>query len=99
MANARKRAIILRAMLHRLFRQRQFAGTLARLLACTALLMLPASASVAHEADAEEIALSSLVDAEFAFARMAHEASEHDAFVADFAADGIVFQPAPVRLQ
>ena len=54
--------------------------------------------AIAHEPDAEEIALGSLVDAEFAFARMAQEQGVRAAFLANFAADGIVFEPAPVRL-
>ena len=56
-------------------------------------------AAHAHEADAEEIALGSLVDAEFAFARMALEQGIRAAFLANFAPDGVVFEPAPVRLQ
>src|SRR5947209_20325445 len=53
----------------------------------------------AHEPDAEEIALGSLVDAELAFARMALEQGIRTAFLANFASDGVVFEPAPVRIQ
>jgi len=53
----------------------------------------------AHEPDAEEIALGSLVDAELAFARMASEQGIRAAFLASFASDGVVFEPAPVRIQ
>jgi ketosteroid isomerase-like protein len=52
----------------------------------------------AHEPDATEIALGSLIDAELAFARMSLEQGIRGAFLANFAADGIVFEPAPVRL-
>ena len=52
----------------------------------------------AHEPDATEIALGSLIDAEFAFARMSLEQGIRAAFLANFAADGIVFEPAPIRL-
>ncbi len=55
--------------------------------------------SYAHEPDAEEIALGSLIDAELGFARMALERGIRDAFLANFANDGIIFEPAPVRLQ
>jgi ketosteroid isomerase-like protein len=54
---------------------------------------------VAHEPDAEEIALGSLVDAELAFAKMAGERGVRAAFLANFASDGIALQPAPVRVQ
>ena len=53
----------------------------------------------AHEPDAEEVALGSLVDAELAFARMALERGIRAAFLASFASDGVVFEPAPVRIQ
>ena len=53
----------------------------------------------AHEPDAEEIALGSLVDAELAFARMALEQGIRAAFLASFASDGVVFEPAPMRIQ
>ena len=57
------------------------------------------SATFAHERDAEEIALSSLVDAELAFARMGAERGIRAAFLANFADDGIAFEPAPIRLR
>lgn len=41
----------------------------------------------------------SLVDAERAFARMSVDRGLRDAFLANFADDGIVFEPAPVRLR
>ena len=52
----------------------------------------------AHGPDATEIALGSLIDAELAFARMSLEQGIRAAFLANFAGDGIVFEPAPVRL-
>jgi ketosteroid isomerase-like protein len=55
-------------------------------------------AARAHDPDGEEIALGSLVDAELAFARLALEQGIRSAFLASFAADGIVFEPAPVRI-
>jgi len=58
-----------------------------------------APAACAHEPDAEEIALGSLVDAEIAFARMGRERGVRAAFLANFAADGIVFEPKPARLR
>ena len=58
-----------------------------------------APAAWAHEPDAEEIALGSLVDAEIAFARMGTERGVRAAFLANFAADGIVFEPKPSRLR
>jgi ketosteroid isomerase-like protein len=53
----------------------------------------------AHEPDAEEVALGSLIDAELAFARLAGERGVRFAFLASFAPDGVAFEPAPVRLQ
>ena len=53
----------------------------------------------AHEPDATEIALGSLIDAELAFARMSLEQGIRAAFLANFAADGIVFEPAPIHLR
>ena len=58
---------------------------------------LPTGAS-AHDADPEEQALGSLVDAELAFARMGLEQGIRAAFLANFAPDGVAFEPAPVRL-
>lgn len=53
----------------------------------------------AHDPDATEIALGSLVDAELAFARLSLEHGIRAAFLASFAGDGVVFEPAPIRLQ
>jgi ketosteroid isomerase-like protein len=61
--------------------------------------LLFAREAMPHEPDAEEVALGSLVDAELAFARMGRERGVHDAFLANFAADGVALQPAPVRVQ
>ena len=73
-------------------------ATAAAAVACSVATVWLGNAS-AHEPDADESALVSLVDAELAFARMAHEQGVRAAFLANFAADGIVFEPAPVRLQ
>lgn len=67
-------------------------------IAASALLSAIAPAA-AHEPDAEEIALGSLVDAELAFARMAGERGVRATFLANFAADGIALEPGPVRVQ
>jgi len=61
--------------------------------------MYGATPAYAHEPDATEIALGSLVDAELAFARMSLEQGIRAAFLANFSADGIVFEPAPIRLR
>jgi hypothetical protein len=53
----------------------------------------------AHDVDAQEVALGSLVDAELAFARMGSSRGVREAFLANFAEDGVVFEPAPVRLR
>ena len=58
-----------------------------------------AAPGAAHEPDAEEIALGSLVDAELAFAKMASQRGVRAAFLANFAPDGVVFEPAPQRLR
>ena len=69
----------------------------------TALCIVLASAGVnvasAHEPDAEEVALGSLIDAELAFAGMCSERGVREAFLANFSDDGIAFEPAPVRLR
>lgn len=57
------------------------------------------SAASAHEPDAEEVALGSLVDAELAFARMGSDRGVREAFLTNFSDDGIAFEPAPVRLR
>ena len=71
-------------------------------LACAVVIgciaMRPAQLE-AHAPDAEEAALISLVDAEQAFARMGIERGVRAAFLANFADDGVVFEPAPVRLR
>jgi len=64
-------------------------------LGCTAAL---APLARAHDADPEEQALSSLIDAELAFARLGLEQGIRAAFLASFAPDGIAFEPAPVPL-
>jgi ketosteroid isomerase-like protein len=82
-------------------RDYRFARTTLRSLFCAAVVglgMTPGSAA-AHAADAEEHALGTLVDAELAFARMGVERGVRAAFLANFADDGIAFEPAPVRLR
>jgi len=64
-----------------------------------AVCALVAPRLAAHERDADEIALGSLVDAEIAFARMASERGVRAAFLANFADDGVAFEPQPVRLR
>jgi ketosteroid isomerase-like protein len=60
--------------------------------------LAPIGSASAHEPDAEEVALGSLVDAELAFARASANDGVRAAFVANFAPDGIALQPAPVRI-
>jgi len=67
--------------------------------AFAAALIVATSIVHAHAPDANEAALGSLVDAELAFARMGVERGIRDAFLANFADDGIAFEPAPVRLK
>jgi ketosteroid isomerase-like protein len=67
-------------------------------LAC-AVAMLALAPQYAHAHDADEAALGSLVDAELAFARMGISRGVREAFLANFADDGIVFEPAPVKLR
>ena len=62
-------------------------------------LGMTASPVRAHEPDSDEMALGSLVDAELAFARMGIERGVRAAFLAHFADDGVVFEPAPVKLR
>ncbi|MGC1818670.1 MAG: DUF4440 domain-containing protein, partial [Casimicrobiaceae bacterium] len=58
-----------------------------------------AAAAGAHAAAAENAATQSLVAAETGFARMALEQGIRAAFIANFADDGIVFEPAPSILR
>ncbi len=67
-------------------------------LAC-AVVVLAMTAQSARARDADEAALGSLVDAELAFARMGLARGVREAFLANFADDGIVFEPAPVKLR
>ncbi|HYT96311.1 MAG TPA: nuclear transport factor 2 family protein [Casimicrobiaceae bacterium] len=73
------------------------------LMAATAAVITVATSEInvakAHAPDATEIALASLLDAEFAFARMSLEQGIRAAFLANFAAEGIVFEPAPIHLR
>ena len=64
-----------------------------------ALVAAPWPLAQAHEPDPEEIALGSLADAELAFANMAWQRGVRAAFLAHFAPDGVVFEPAPTRLR
>ena len=64
-----------------------------------AVFTLQSPLARAHEPDAAEIALGSLVDAELAFARMGWERGVRAAFLANFAPDGVVFEPKPVPLR
>jgi ketosteroid isomerase-like protein len=59
------------------------------------LATLAAGCATAPKDDAR----ASLVEAERAFARMSVERGLRDAFLANFADDGIAFEPAPVRLR
>jgi len=61
---------------------------------------LAAAGSIgAHEPDPEEIAKGSLIDAELGFARMSLEQGMRAAFLANFAADGVAFDPRPFVLR
>ncbi len=64
-----------------------------------ALVVVQSPLAQAHEPDAEEIALGSLVDAELAFANMGWQRGVREAFLANFAPDGVVFEPAPTRVR
>ena len=79
----------------------RFAFALARSLhvLLVALAATPWPLAHAHEPDAEEVALGSLVDAEVAFADMGWQRGVRAAFLAHFAPDGVVFEPAPTRLR
>jgi ketosteroid isomerase-like protein len=83
-------------------RSQQRASSVVRALAACCIgtaSLLAAIPAIGHEPDAEEIALGSLVDAEFAFARMASLQGVRAAFLANFAADGVALEPAPLRVQ
>jgi ketosteroid isomerase-like protein len=57
------------------------------------------SGASAHEPDAEEIALGSLIDAELAFAAKSAADGVRVAFLDNFATDGVALSPAPVRIR
>jgi len=63
-------------------------------IAC-AVVVLAMTTQSARAHDADEAALGSLIDAELAFARMGLARGVREAFLANFADDGIVFEPAP----
>lgn len=63
------------------------------------MMLVGAVPAIAHEPDAEEVALGSLVDAELAFARTSMQRGVREAFLANFADDGVAFEPQPVRLR
>ena len=65
----------------------------------SATVLPHASAAGQHQSAMDGVARKSLVDAETAFARMALEQGIRAAFIANFAADGIVFEPAPAILR
>jgi ketosteroid isomerase-like protein len=92
---ARKPLIILGDMQSSVARTFRLALTVAAITAAVACFPLAAQA---HDPDGEEAALGSLLDAELAFARLALEQGIHAAFLTHFATDGIIFEPAPVRL-
>jgi ketosteroid isomerase-like protein len=94
---ARKRVIILSGMDIQFARRRRSACALAAIAAALHGFGF-AEHAIAHEPDANEIALGSLIDAEQAFARLALEQGIRAAFLANFATDGIIFEPEPVRL-
>lgn len=68
------------------------------MLALAAALFAASTAAFPHEPDAEEIALGSLVDAELAFAKSSATQGVREAFLANFAPDGIALQPSPTRI-
>jgi len=94
----RKRRIILKDMHGCGIGASAAARAFAMMLACASCLSV-APASIAHEPDAEEIALGSLVDAESAFARMGWRQGVRAAVLANFATDGVALEPAPVRVR
>jgi hypothetical protein len=77
-----------------------FGVRVARVFAHVALVaaLAPCAGALAHEPDAEEIALGSLVDADLAFAHASGTDGVRAAFVAHFAPNGVALQPAPVRI-
>ena len=95
MDTAQKQLIILARMFD-LARRLRPAARAGLVVAAVAALALPGAH--AHEPDAEEEALRSLVDAELAFARLGLEQGIRAAFLATFSKDGVAFEPAPVRL-
>src|SRR5690349_8641341 len=92
---AQKRPIILRRMFASLSSRAYVVAIFTALVALAPMSIV----ARAHDTDADEIALESLVDAELAFARMSLEHGIRTAFLANFARDGVVFEPGPVRLQ
>ena len=68
-------------------------------MAVMAVIVPTSDVARAHEPDATEIALGSLVDAVLTLARMSLEQGIRAAFLANFSSDGVVFEPAPVRLR
>jgi hypothetical protein len=102
MDSSRKRPIILNdrlpfASLDMRIRGRRAAAAACATIAC--VIAVTAAPVRAHEPDADEIALVSLVRAELAFARMGAAEGIRASFLANFADDGVVFEPAPVRLR
>src|SRR4029079_1160884 len=67
-------------------------------IAC-AVVVLAMTTQSARAHDADEAALGSLMDAGLALARMGLARGVREAFLANFADDGIVFEPAPVKLR
>jgi ketosteroid isomerase-like protein len=72
---------------------------LANSLAPRAVVALAALFAAGCAAIAQDESRRSLVEAEQAFARMSVLRGLHEAFLANFADDGIAFEPAPVRLR
>ena len=93
----RKRRIILKRSSKSVWRAATVRMLATVLIGASSILMVVGPR--AHEPDADEIALRSLVDAELAFARTASERGVRAAFLANFAPDGVAFEPAPVRVQ
>jgi ketosteroid isomerase-like protein len=102
----RKRPIILSILTHRVIvsipMRVHFVRVPRRALAralVVAVIGMTAAHSDAHRGTPDGIALGSLVDAELAFAKMGKELGVRAAFLAHFADEGVVFEPAPVRLR